>query len=238
VRQSWLLFVLMVGTLCIPAEAQSKAAELEVTNATIGDLQAAFANGTLSAEKLLELYLARIHTYDKEGPRINSVIALNGRALDEARALDAERKSGKVRGPLHGIPFSLKDNINTVELPTTAGSCLLAGSIPPADAFVVKKLRDAGAILISKDNLSEFASGGGSVAGATDPAILRAGAVPQGLSSIGGQTRNPHDVGRNPAVTPPAPVVARVPVLPLHLLNLVLAATRAVRSEIHPPRTE
>jgi amidase len=199
VRQSCLLFVLMLGTLCVAADAQSKAAELDVTNATIGDLQAAFAKGTLSAEKLLELYLARIHTYDKEGPRINSIIALNGRALDEARALDAERKSGKIRGPLHGIPFSLKDNINTVELPTTAGSCLLAGSIPPADAFVVKKLKDAGAILVSKDNLSEFASGGGSVAGASDPAILRAGAVPQGLSSIGGQTRNPHDVGRNPA---------------------------------------
>jgi len=172
---------------------------VELTNASIADLQAAFEKGSLTAEKLLELYLARIDTYDKEGPKINSIISVNSRALAEARELDAERKAGKVRGPLHGIPFSLKDNINTVELPTTAGSCLLAGSIPPADAFVVKKLRDAGAILLSKDNLSEFASGGGSVAGASDPAILKAGAVPQGLSSIGGQTLNPHDLGHNPA---------------------------------------
>ena len=187
--------ILMSGV----ASAQTASGPIEFTSASIADLQAAFAKGTLTAEKRLELYLARIDTYDKEGPKINSIIALNSSALAEARALDAERKAGKVRGPLHGIPFSLKDNINTVELPTTAGSCLLAGSIPPADAFVVKKLRDAGAILLSKDNLSEFASGGGSVAGASDPAILKAGAVPQGLSSIGGQTLNPHDLKHNPA---------------------------------------
>lgn len=173
--------------------------QLNLGTASIADLQAAFKNGTLTAEKLIELYSARITAYDKEGPRINSVIALNPKALAEARTLDAERKAGRIRGPLFGIPFSLKDNIDTRDVPTTAGSCLLAGSIPSADAFVVKRLRDAGAILMSKDNLSEFASGGGSVAGATDPAILKAGAVPQGLSSIGGQTRNPHDLVRNPA---------------------------------------
>jgi amidase len=173
--------------------------QLDLTSATIADLNAAFKAGTLSTEKLVELYLSRIHAYDKEGPKINSVVAQNPKIVAEAKALDAERKAGKLRGPLHGIPFSLKDNINAAGLPTTAGSCLLAGSMPSADAFVVKKLRDAGAILVSKDNLSEFAAGGGSTAGSTDPAINKAGAVPQGLSSIIGQTRNPHGLTRGPA---------------------------------------
>ena len=177
----------------------TRAATLNLGNSNIADLQAAFENGTLTAERLMELYLARIEAYDKVGPNINSIISLNQRALGEARARDVERRAGRVRGPLHGIPFSLKDNIGTVDLPTTAGSCLLAGSVPPADAYVVRQLRDAGAILLAKDNLSEFASGGGSVAGATDAAVLKAGAVPQGFSSIGGQTRNPHDLTRAPA---------------------------------------
>ena len=202
-----LIPVLIKGVVSSQARAQNSpaltdltgAATLNLGNANIADLQAAFENGTLTAERLMELYLARIEAYDKEGPTINSIISLNQRALGEARARDLERRGGRVRGPLHGIPFSLKDNIGTVDLPTTAGSCLLAGSVPPADAYVVKQLRDAGAILLAKDNLSEFASGGGSVAGATDAAVLKAGAVPQGFSSIGGQTRNPHDLTRAPA---------------------------------------
>lgn len=202
-----LIPILITGVVSSQARAQNsptltdttRAATLNLGNANIADLQAAFENGTLTAERLMELYLARIEAYDKEGPTINSIISLTQRALGEARARDVERRAGRVRGPLHGIPFSLKDNIGTVDLPTTAGSCLLAGSVPPADAYVVNQLRDAGAILLSKDNLSEFASGGGSVAGATDAAVLKAGAVPQGFSSIGGQTRNPHDLRRAPA---------------------------------------
>jgi amidase len=171
---------------------------LGLTSATIADLNAAFKRGSLTSERLTELYLARIAEYDKEGPAINAVISLNPNALAEARTLDAERRAGKVRGPLHGIPVVLKDNLNTFDLPTTAGSQLLAGSIPPVDAFVVKKLRDAGAIILAKVNLSEFASGGGSVIGAKDPAILRAGVIADGFSSMGGQTRNPHDLARGP----------------------------------------
>ena len=127
-------------------------------NTNIADLQTAFEKGTLTAERLVQLYLARIETYDKDGPVINAIISLNQKALAQARALDAERKAGRVRGPLHGIPFSLKDNINTKDLPTTAGSCLLAGSIPPADAFVVNKLRDAGAILLTNVQVTNAAS--------------------------------------------------------------------------------
>jgi len=176
-----------------------RAAEMKIENATIADLQAAFKKGTLTAEKLTELYLARIDAYDQKGPKLNTVITLNPKALEQARALDAERKAGKVRGPLHGIPIVLKDNFDTYDLPTTAGSQLLQGSIPPDDAFVVKKLRDAGVIILAKVNLSEFAGGGGSVTGATDPDVIKAGNVPNGFSSMGLQTLNPHDLNRGPA---------------------------------------
>jgi len=175
----------------------SRAAEIKIEDATIADLQAAFAKGTLTAEKLTEIYLARIAAYDKFGPKINAVITLNPKALEEAKALDAERKAGKVRGPLHGVPIILKDNYNTFDLPTTAGSQLLEGSIPPADATVVKKLRAAGVIILAKVNMSEFASAGG-VRDAS-PAVVKAGAVPQGFSSMGLQTLNPNDLTRTPA---------------------------------------
>ena len=193
-RVVWLLTsVLFAGG----AWAQS-GAQVDLANATIADLNVAFQNGTLTAERLTEIYLARIAAYDKQGPTINAVIALNPNALREARALDAERNAGKVRGPLHGVPIVLKDNFDTRDLPTTGGSQLLEGSIPAADAFVVRKLRDAGAIVLAKVNLSEFASGGGSVTGAADPAIVRAGQITEGFSSMGGQTRNPHDPARGP----------------------------------------
>lgn len=175
--------------------------QVDLANATIADLNVAFRRGTLTAETLTEMYLARIAAYDKQGPTINAVISLNPKALSEARALDAERTAGKLRGPLHGIPIVLKDNFNTYDLPTTGGSQLLEGSIPPSDAFVVQKLRDAGAIILAKANLSEFAAGGGSVIGATDPAIVRAGQITDGFSSLGGQTRNPHDPTRGPGAS-------------------------------------
>ncbi|MCX7072208.1 MAG: amidase family protein [Gammaproteobacteria bacterium] len=175
------------------------AAALELESATIADLQAAMASGALSAEKLAGLYLARIEAYDQKGPVLNTVITLNPKALELARTLDAERKAGKLRGPLHGIPIVLKDNFDTFDLPTTGGSQLLKGSIPPDDAFVVKKLRAAGAIVLAKVNLSEWAGGGGSVSGATDPEVIKAGTVPNGSSSMGGQTRNPHDLARGPS---------------------------------------
>ncbi|MGH7894375.1 MAG: amidase family protein, partial [Candidatus Binatia bacterium] len=134
----------------------------------------------MTAEKLVQLCLARIQAYDRQGPALHAVIVLNPKALETARALDAERKAKGPRSPLHGIPVVLKDNFDTVDLPTTGGSVLLEGSIPPGDAFLVKKLRAAGAIILAKVNLSEFASGGT-------------------YSSLGGQTRNPHDLTRSPS---------------------------------------
>jgi amidase len=157
-----------------------QAAQVPLGSATIADLNAAFKAGTLTSEQLVQMYLKRIEAFDKQGPRINSVITLNTKALEIARALDAERKSKGPRSPLHGIPVVLKDNFDTADMPTTGASVLLEGSIPPNDAFVVKKLRDAGAIILAKVNLSEFASGGAH-------------------SSLGGQTLNPHDLTRSPA---------------------------------------
>src|SRR5262245_15539129 len=185
----------LAGALYVPASA----AGLNIETATIADLNAAFAGGTLTSEQLVRAYLKRIETYDKQGPTINAIITLNKEAQDEARQLDAERKSGKLRGPLHGIRVVVKDNYDTVDMPTTAGSQLLEGHMAKRDAFMVKKLREAGAIVLAKMNLSEFAGSGGSVSGATDPAIIKAGSIPNGFSSAGGQTKNPHELLHGPA---------------------------------------
>ncbi|MDR3416171.1 MAG: amidase family protein [Nevskia sp.] len=190
------LALVLAGLL---AFSTARAAPLNIETATIADVQAAFADGSLTSQQLVRAYLARIDAYDKKGPAINTVITLNPKALDLARQRDAERKAGKIRGPLHGVPIVLKDNYDTFDMPTTAGSWLLKGSVPPSDAFVVKRLRDAGAIILAKVNMSEFASGGGSVGGAKDPAVLKAGAVPDGYSSMGGQTHNPHALDHGPS---------------------------------------
>ncbi len=160
--------------------ANGAAQTLELSNATIADINAAFDAGTLTSEKLVSIHLARIAAYDEVGPKLNAVLALNPKAIEEARALDRERKSSGRRSPLHGIPVILKDNIDTRDLPTTAGSFVLAGSHPPDDAFIVKKFREAGAVVLAKVNMSEFASG-------------------SAMSSFGGASLNPHDVDRSPS---------------------------------------
>lgn len=198
-KSSLLLNAVVIALSLSAANLSADAATLDLETASIADLDKAFASGKLTSEKLVQVYLKRIEAYDKKGPTINAVITLNPKALAEAKALDAERKAGKIRSPLHGIPIVLKDNFDTFDLPTTAGSQLLAGSIPPDDAFTVKKLRAAGAVVLAKVNLSEFAGSGGSVSGATDPEILKKGAVPNGSSSMGGQTLNPHDLSRGPS---------------------------------------
>ncbi len=157
----------------------SQARPVDFDQASIVELQAAMVAGTLTAEKLTQMCLDRIAAYDRAGPKVHAVMAVNPKALEIARALDAERKAGKVRGPLHGIPVLMKDNYDTVDMPTTGGSVLLEGNMPPDDAYMVKKLRDAGAIIFAKVNLGEFANGG--------------------QSSLGGQSLNPHDLTRTPA---------------------------------------
>ncbi len=170
----------IIALVLLVSAGRASAETLELSNATIADINAAFDSGTLTSEKLVALCLARIAAYDDAGPNLNAVLALNPKALDEARALDRERKAKGRRSPLHGIPVVLKDNIDTKDLPTTAGSFVLAGSHPPDDAFIVTKFREAGAIVLAKVNMSEFASG------AT-------------MSSLGGASLNPHDVDRSPS---------------------------------------
>lgn len=152
---------------------------LPFDGATIGDLNAAFDAGLLTSEALVQRCLARIDAYDRRGPELRAVLTRNPRALEQARALDAERKAKGRRSPVHGVPILLKDNIDTADLPTTAGSIALEGSIPPDDAFIVRRLREAGAVILGKANLSELASG-------------------LAFSSLGGQMRNPHDPTRTP----------------------------------------
>jgi len=180
----YLRLALALSVAALLSSVATQAATLTLETATIQDIDAAFASGKLSSEKLVTQYLKRIKAYDKQGPNINAVILLNPKALETAKALDKERKAGKVRGPLHGIPVILKDNYNTFDLQTTAGSQTLQGSVPNTDAFVVNKLREAGVVILAKVNLHEFALGGG---------------APNGFSSMGGQTRNPHDPTRGPA---------------------------------------
>ena len=150
------VFLAFAGAAPGPAVAQ----DLPLSGATIEDLNHAFEAGTLTSRQLIEMYLARIAAYDRAGPELNAVVWLNEKALETAAALDAERSARGPRSPLHGIPVVLKDNVDTGDMPTTAGSILLAGSIPPDDAFIVRKLREAGAIILGKVNMSEFASGG------------------------------------------------------------------------------
>ena len=179
------VIVLAIGFAVSALYAQSTASQqsrttFDVMEKTIPQLQEAMSAGTVTSRELVEIYLARIAAYDKQGPGLNAMVALNPDALATAAALDAERRAGRVRGPLHGIPVVVKDNYETVEMPTTAGSIALAGFHPHTDAFQVRRLKDAGAVIIGKTNMHELAAGITSI------------------SSSGGQTRNPYDLDRNP----------------------------------------
>ncbi len=153
---------------------------------SITEIQTLMEKGKLSAKKLTELYLARIHEIDKNGPKLNSVIEINPEATKIAEKLDQERKNQKIRGFMHGIPIIIKDNINTADkMQTTAGSLAFEGYYALEDAFIVKKLREAGAIILAKANLSEWAN-------------FRSTRSTSGWSSRGGQTLNPYCLDRNP----------------------------------------
>lgn len=161
-------------------------APFELEETTIGDLQTRMASGRTSARAITQAYLNRIHELDRAGPTLRHVIEVNPDALSIAAALDAERKAGKVRGPLHGIPVLVKDNIDTADrMTTTAGSYALAGSIPLQDSTVAAKLRSAGAIILGKTNLSEWAN-------------FRSSHSTSGWSGRGGQAKNPYVLDRNP----------------------------------------
>jgi len=189
-----LLFALLVIAALrfsvLAKEGGAGSARLQLVEATIDDIQKALQTRLISTEELVQMYLYRIGAYDQAGPHLNAFIHLNGNALDEARQSDADRHRGNIKSPLFGIPIILKDNIDTFDMPTTAGSVALTGSIPPTDAFIARKLRDAGAIILGKGTLTEFAN------------FLTNG-MPAGYSSLGGYGFNPYDPVVDPRTIPP-----------------------------------
>ena len=172
-----------------PTSGQKKKDSLnsfELDEITIDDLQKAMQTGKYTARSIAEMYLRRMDEIDRNGHTLRSVIEVNPDALAIADAMDNERKNGKVRGPLHGIPVLIKDNIDTADkMMTTAGSLALEGNYASADAFIVQQMRNAGAVLLGKTNLSEWAN-------------FRSTRSSSGWSSRGGQTRNPYVLDRNP----------------------------------------
>jgi amidase len=171
-----LLPVLALLLIASPVQAQ-------VEEATFASLSADLASGRTSSERVVRAYLKRIAAMDRKGPRLNSIITLNPKAIVEARALDAERRAGKLRGPLHGVPILLKDNIEAAGMPTTAGSLALARNDPGRDSPVAAALKAKGAIILGKTNLSEWAN-------------FRSERSMSGWSAVGGLTRNPYALDR------------------------------------------
>jgi len=168
------------------ARYASAQAVVDLEEATIADLQARMQSGALTSRALTQAYLDRIESLDRKGPALRSVLETNPDTLSIAAALDEERKQKGPRGPLHGIPVLVKDNLDTADrMTTTAGSLALAGSIPARDSFVVRRLREAGAVILGKANLSEWAN-------------IRSSQSSSGWSGRGGQTRNPYALDRNP----------------------------------------
>jgi amidase len=195
-RASVVLGLIALLVRAAPADDDHGAEHLQLVEATVHKLQQALRSHLITSEQLVQMYLNRIAAYDHAGPMLNSFIHLNEAALDEARARDLVREHGCERddgggndsededdcdlGPLFGIPVLLKDNIDTDDMPTTAGSVSLAGSIPPDDAFIAQRLRKAGAIILGKGTLTEFAN------------FIAIG-MPSGFSSLGGYGLNPYD---------------------------------------------
>ena len=168
------------GVGCGTLPEEDDGTRFNVLEKSIPELAAALDAGEVTSRGLIASYLARIEAYDQRGPALNAVIVINPNAFADADARDAERAQGRVRGPLHGIPVLVKDNYDTADLPTSGGAIGLATSVPPDDATQVRRLREAGAIILGKTNMHELARGITTV------------------SSIAGQTRNPYDPTRNP----------------------------------------
>ena len=177
-----LFFVPVLFTAC---QIQSGFDELDLEEITITELRQGYEDGSFTIEDVTSAYLERISDKDQNGPKLNSMLYVNPNALALAKELDAELQEGNSRGPLHGIPVVLKDNIDTEDMPTTAGANILNGSIPDQDAFITRKLREAGAIILGKANLSEWAN-------------FHSSFSSSGWSALGGQVHNPYDLTRNP----------------------------------------
>jgi len=176
-----LAVVILLATSTLTAQAPP----FSIVEATIPEMQRAMADGRVTSRELVQQSLIRIATHEE---RLNAVLAVNPHALDQADALDRERKAGKVRGPLHGVPIAIKDNIHTTDMPTTGGALAFEGYVPPYDATVTTRLREAGAVIVAKTVMTELANW---VAGGPTP-------MPANYSALGGFGRNPYDTRRDP----------------------------------------
>ena len=181
VRYPVAMLVAIVMTSLSAAPAGAQQSPFRFQEATIAGIHAAFASGELTCVQLVRLYLDRIAAYDRQGPSLNAIITVNPRALETAAEMDRSYRANPASaGALHCIPIILKDNFNTFDMPTSGGNVSMKTSTPPADAFTVARMRKAGALILAKANMQEFARGGMSI------------------SSLGGQVHNPYDLGRTP----------------------------------------
>lgn len=180
-----LILLLILSISCIDQTNDRTENAFLFEEITISNLQQGYTSNDFTIKEVVQAYLNRIEQIDQSGPALNAMIYLNPDAISVAEELDQELQNGNSRGPLHGIPIVLKDNIDTSDMPTTAGSRFMEGSIPPDDAFIVQKLRDQGAVIIGKANLSEWAN-------------FHSDFSSSGWSGLGGQTKNPYDITRNP----------------------------------------
>ena len=189
-RVNYLFFILLFTLLwlgCLPSNVEQKGEEpFPFLEMSIDQIQLGYSSGDFTIQEVVSAYLDRIEAIDENGPSLGSILTLNPEAMDIAAQLDKERQEGKIRGPLHGIPVILKDNIDTHDkMPTTGGSRALKNSYPLKDSYVAQRLRQGGAILIAKANLSEWAN-------------FRGELSTSGWSGLGGQTKNPYVLDRNP----------------------------------------
>ncbi len=172
----------LIMAACQPAPPAPPAAPFSVVEASVADMQQAMTDGRITSRQLVEQYLRRIALYEE---RLNATLAVNANALAEADRLDAERRAGKLRGPLHGIPIALKDNIHTTDMPTTGGAVAFEGFVPPYEATLTAHLREAGAVILAKTMLTELAN------------FVAAG-MPGNYNALGGYGLNPYDPRRDP----------------------------------------
>jgi amidase len=189
-RSAFVIYALLLVLSSLPScklkETSNRVPPFSLDEITISEIEQGYQNGTFTVRKVVQLYLDRIKQIDQNGPQLHAIIMVNPDALTIADSLDKELAAGQIRGPLHGIPVILKDNIDTHDnMPTTAGSRILGDSYPLQDSWVAQKLREAGAVILGKANLSEWAN-------------YRASFSSSGWSGVGGQTKNPYVLDRNP----------------------------------------
>ena len=195
ISKPFILVLLIAAAGCQNEQTESAYHNLGLQEITIPELQDGYENGDFTVADVTRAYLNRIENIDQNGPELNSIITVNSKAMERARQLDDEREKGNNRGPLHGVAVVLKDNIDTEDMATTAGAHIMEGSVPPDDASITKKLRQAGAVILGKANLSEWAN-------------FHSSFSSSGWSGLGGQTKNPYDLSRNPCGSSSGPGAA------------------------------